>query len=78
MDIEKIILGCILIDNSIHDQLIPALKPVYFSSKNRYLFDKIKALYSQKNHNKNCTIVHMQYAKCTWIFILGDFSLADP
>ena len=45
--IQRIILGSILLDNSIHDLVFPLLKPEYFSDKNRYLFELMQGFYKR-------------------------------
>jgi len=45
-DIQKVVLGCIISDHSIHDKVIPILKPKYFDGKHRFLFDRILELYT--------------------------------
>ena len=45
--IQRIILGSILLDNSIHDLVFPLLKPEYFKEKNRYLFELMQGFYQR-------------------------------
>lgn len=47
MNIENVILACLLIDRSIHDMVIPLLKPEYFTAKREGLFKLIKRMYSR-------------------------------
>lgn len=45
--IQRIILGSILLDNSIHDLVFPLLKAEYFTDKNRYLFELMQGFYKK-------------------------------
>jgi len=45
VDIQKIVLASLIIDNSIHDKVIPMLKAEYFTGKNGSLFAVIFSLY---------------------------------
>ena len=44
--IQKVVIGCLLLDYSVHDMVMPILKREYFEGKYQLLFDTIKALYS--------------------------------
>jgi len=47
MNLQRVILGCILIDQGIQDLAIPKLNLAHFSESNRWLADLLKRMYSR-------------------------------
>ena len=63
--IQRVILGSILIDNSIHDLVFPLLKPEYFTDKNRYLFELMQGFY-KKSEPIDAITVYKKADKKRW------------
>jgi len=64
--IQQIVLGSLLLDQGIHDLVIPLLKPEYFNAKNRILMEVLLDMYSHGEPIDNITLWKKMGKRTEW------------